>query len=381
MDNERVSRRRLLAATGAALVAGCAEAPAASETGSPGGQSPGVGSQSGSDQSQSAANNPYTEVYRETIGSVVSIRTFDGGGQRSQGSGWVFDDGHVVTNQHVVDGATDFELRFSQGDWRTADIAGADVYSDLAALSVDDVPDYGESLALVEADPPVGTEVVALGNPFGFRESVSAGIVSGVDRSLPGANNFSIPDAIQTDAAVNPGNSGGPLVNLAGDVVGVISSAGGENLGFAISAGLAGRVVPALVSDGQYDHAYMGVSLLPVTPTVAEANDLDRARGVLVVEVVDGEPSDGVLQGSEDEFVDGQQIPTGGDVVVALDGTEVVTLADLSTYLALNTSPGDDMQTTVIRDGEETTVTLTLGERPPPSSSPSFVDASNNVER
>jgi S1-C subfamily serine protease len=298
-------------------------------------------------------------VYQETIDSVVTIRVSGVGG--GQGSGWVYDDRHVVTNQHVVGDAPEAVVEFTNEQWTDGTVVGTDAYSDLAVLRVSSMPDRARALPLAAGDPPIGTPVVALGTPFGRESSVSAGIVSGVDRTLPARNNFSIPDAIQTDAPVNPGKSGGPLVDLDGTVVAVINS-GQRTLAFGISAALTRRVVPELITSGEYRHALMGVQLRTVVPPIAEANDLDRSSGVLVVEVRPDGPSAGVLRGSES--ADG--VPAGGDVIVAMDGQRIPLLGALSSFLALNTRPGDTIPVTVIRDGERTTVDLTLGVRPPP---------------
>jgi S1-C subfamily serine protease len=310
----------------------------------------------------------YTAVYRETITSVVLVRVYGAGGPIGQGSGFVYPDGsHVVTNQHVVDGARSVRVRFEDGTWREARIRGTDVYSDLAVLTVE-TPPTAPALALVDDEPPVGTQVVALGAPFSFGGSVSAGIVSGVDRSLPSQTGFSIPDAIQTDAAVNPGNSGGPLVTLDGRVAAVINSGQGENVNFGISAALTRRVVPALVATGDYDHAYMGVRLVEVTPAVARANGLADARGILVADVLPNGPAAGTLRGSGGERTAlGQRVPVGGDVILALDGRPTPTQAALASHLAIRTSPGDVLETRIVRDGEGRTVSFELGARPPPS--------------
>jgi S1-C subfamily serine protease len=311
----------------------------------------------------------YTAVYRETIPSVVLVRVYGAGGPIGQGSGFVSPDGsHVVTNQHVVDGARSVRVRFQDGTWETARIRGTDVYSDLAVLATG-TPAAVTALSLVDGEPPIGTEVVALGAPFSLGGSVSAGIVSGVDRSLPSQTGFRIPDAIQTDAAVNPGNSGGPLVSLDGRVVAVINSGQGENVNFGISAALTRRVVPALVDEGEYDHAFMGVRLIEVTPAIARANDLDAARGVLVADVLPDGPATGTLRGSDDEATAlGQRVPVGGDVILALDGTPTPTRAALASYLAIRTSPGDRLAVTFLRDGRERRRSFELGPRPPPSS-------------
>ncbi|MDG5774944.1 trypsin-like peptidase domain-containing protein [Haloarculaceae archaeon H-GB2-1] len=367
MDRAGNSRRRFLAACGAALgasTAGCAYAPQSTASDATANEQP---TQTPAEEALPDSDASYTQAYRNTVESVVEIRVKTASGSFGQGSGFVYDDRHLVTNQHVVDGASDVHVRFHDGGWQRADLAGADVYSDLAVLEIRDRPDSASPVSLVESDPAIGTEVIAIGNPFGYTGSVSAGIVSGVDRTLPAANGFSIPDAIQTDAAVNPGNSGGPLVTLDGDGVGVINAGSGDNIGFAISAPLINRVAPSLVARGSYDHSYMGVRLMSVTPLVADANDLDRALGVYIDDVLSGSPSDGVLQGSDGQTtIDGQQVPTGGDVITRLDDTPVPTRQALSSFLALETSPGSTVSVELQRDGSRQTVELTLGSRPEP---------------
>ena len=297
----------------------------------------------------------YTQVYRETIGSVVSIRVTSPGGQRGgQGSGFVYDPRHVVTNAHVVGEAERVEIGFDRGATRTGRVVGRDLRADLAAVRVERRPDYATPLSLVEEEPAVGTQVAAIGNPFGLDGSMTAGIVSAVDRLIPSpqGRGVRIPNGIQTDAPVNPGNSGGPLVNLDGVVVGVINSGGGENIAFAISAPYVRKVVSALISEGEYEHPYMGVSLVPVTPGLAREESLRNTRGLFVREVLSGSPSDGTLR--------------AGDVLLAVDGTRVGSREALSSYLELETSPGDTVTLTVRRNGERRQVDLTLGARPEP---------------
>ncbi|MDS0222534.1 trypsin-like peptidase domain-containing protein [Haloarcula sp. S1AR25-5A] len=358
---QSLSRRAMLGALGTAVAAtaGC--------------QTPGMGSESSedsADQSSQAATDQsdsvYTDVYQEVADAVVSIRVYAETTVGGQGSGFLIDDEHIVTNEHVVAGGSEYYVRFADTGWRSATVVGADVYSDLAVLRVGSTPDV-TPLSFVETEPTVGTEVVAIGNPFGLSGSVSAGIISGVDRTLQSANNFSIADAVQTDAPVNPGNSGGPLVTLDGDVVGVINSGGGDNVAFAISAPLTQRVVPSLIQTGDYDHPYMGVGLQSVSPRIAEANNLDPGSGVYISRVVDGGPAAGVLQGSDGSTtVSGTEIPTGGDVVRQMDETPTPTRQALGSFLALETSPGETVDVLVERDGTQETVELTLGTRPEP---------------
>ncbi|ELZ03751.1 S1C family serine protease [Natrialba aegyptia] len=328
------------------------------------------GSETGSD-SGTESESPYTEIYDESIDDVVLVvvgGTGDGTGTENQqgglGSGFVVDD-HVITNAHVVGEASDVELQFRDEQWRTGSVVGADPHSDIAVIEVDDFPDIVNGLSFADDDPVIGQEVLALGNPLGLDASVSQGLVSGIDRSLPSPTGFAIPAAIQTDAPVNPGNSGGPLVTLDGDVLGIVFAGASQTIGFAISALLAERVVPQLIDTGTYEHAYMGVGVLPVGPRIAEANDLDEPRGVLVAETVPDSPADGVLEPvSEETTVDGTPVPVGGDVIVAIEGEPIPNEDRLSTVLALDTSPEDTIEIEIVRDGDHQTVDLTLEERP-----------------
>jgi S1-C subfamily serine protease len=312
-------------------------------------------------ESPSGTDSPYEAVYRAAIGSVVFV-----GSDTGSGSGFVHD-GVVVTNQHVVGDAETVDVRFENGDWNTAGVTATDVYADLAVLSTE-IPDEAASLSFVESIPPVGAEVLALGSPFGLESSVSAGIVSGRNRSLPNEQTgFSIPNTVQTDAGLEPGNSGGPLVTMEGKVAGIAVAGAGATVGFAVSPLLARRILPELIETGSYEHPYLGIRLLEVTPDIAAANDLDEVRGVLVVETAADGPTDGVLRGVDGETtVDGRPVPVGGDVLVELAGNSIESKADLGTTLALELSPGDRVPATVVREGEPREVTLRIGARPEP---------------
>ncbi|WP_455449729.1 S1C family serine protease [Natrinema thermotolerans] len=347
-----VSRRRLLTATCGAVVAGTAGCLARSADSEP------------PDPTEStaatAADNAYGTVYEDAIDSVVEIRT-----PKGSGTGFAFDESHVVTNAHVVGTASVVEVRFADGQWRSGSVAGADAHSDLAAVAVEDPPSSATPLPFVDDPPAVGREVIAIGNPFDLEGTITTGIVSGVDRSIPAPTGYSIPDAIQTDAAVNPGNSGGPLLTLEGAVAAVINSGGGDNVGFGISAALTERVVPDLVEEGAYDHSFLGASFTDVTPAVASANDLADRGGLLVVDIVGGGPAAGVLEPSPGtEYTGRGRVPAGGDVLLAVNGTALATKEDLESYLALETRPGDTVELTVRRDGTERSVSLELGTRP-----------------
>lgn len=363
------TRRGFVAAVGTAAVAGCTgPASDGAQTGEPTATERPT-ERDGTTGDGRGDSRAYAAVAESVSESVVRVQMYDGGGRAGQGSGFLHR-GHVVTNEHVVFGGDAVELQYPDESWHDAEVVGTDPYSDLAVitpgrdLAGNDAP---AQLELVEDTPPIGTEVLAFGAPFGLGGSVSQGIVSGRNRSLPAPNNFQIADVVQTDAAVNPGNSGGPLVTLEEEVVGVVTATQGENVGLAVSAPLADRVVPALIEDGTYEHSYIGVQVSPVTPTIAEENDLDSTRGVYITDVVPDGPSAGVLEGATDsEIVGGQQIPLGGDVVRGLDDTEIVSNEDLSRFLALQTSPGETIRARVYRDGEMVTETITVGTRPPP---------------
>jgi len=370
MPADRPSRRRFLHSLGAMAVlglAGCVESPTGDVATSASEQSAPTTNTTVENQVDEPATDDrsrYADVYRSVSDSVVQIRVITPFGTAGTGSGFVYDERHLVTNEHVVSNAEELYVRYPSTGWREASVVGTDSDSDLAVLSVDEHPPAAGSLSLVADEPAVGTEVVAIGNPYGLSGSVSAGIVSGVDRTLSSPGEFSIPDTIQTDAAVNPGNSGGPLVNLEGEVVGVISAGQGDNIGLAISSALTRKVVPALIETGSYEHPYLGIRLLDVTPAVAEANDLSEASGVYVTETIEGDPSDGVLQGATEEtVVNGQSIPVGGDVITHIEGEPTPTSQQLGSVLALETQVGQPATIRVLRDGATETLEVTIGSR------------------
>nr|WP_049918548.1 trypsin-like peptidase domain-containing protein [Haloferax larsenii] len=317
-------------------------------------------------------------LYRDVIPSVVSV--YVGGQRRAGGAGsaFVYDDQHLVTNEHVArlaDGSDTgrVELRFADGSWRVGDVVGTDAYTDLAVVAVDDLPADVGSLPLATQNPAPGRQVAALGNPLGLDGSISAGIVSGSNRSLPTSNGFAIPDVVQTDAPINPGNSGGPLVGRIADeesdpayeVVGVNRAKQGDNIGFAISPAIASRIVPDLVAEGRYRHSYLRARTLDVTPTVAEANGLDAPRGVLVVNAVGPDGGEAFLNGCHEAVAHrGAEIPVGGDVIVAIEGNPVRTHEELMRYLITETRPGEPVAVDVYRDGDPATLVVELDERP-----------------
>lgn len=354
MPPNELTRRQVVRGTGALVGAGAAGCTAVE---------PPRGESGGNPEAASdvTGTERFVELYDDIAGGVVelSLPAPEEPFQERGGSGFLIGTEQLVTNAHVVGSADSVDVRFRDHDWREGSILATDPHSDLAIIDVEDVPEYAHDLSLGTDIPEIGLPVMAIGSPFGFGGSASTGIVSGVNRSLPSPSGFSIPAAIQTDAAVNPGSSGGPLVNLDRDVMGVVFAGTGQNVGFAISAPLAERVVPVLRAGDEYEHAYVGVVLVEITPRLADANELDRVYGVYVDDVLGGSPADGVLRGTTD-----QESVVGGDVIVGIDGADIPHLNALSTHLALETAPDDTIEISVIRNGEEEAVGLTLGTRP-----------------
>jgi serine protease Do len=300
--------------------------------------------------------------------------------QQGLGSGFVWDaEGHIVTNNHVVDGADRITVTFHDGTTMPGEVIGSDPDSDLAVVRVDELPDGITPLQLADSSQvQVGELAIAIGNPFGLEGTMTLGIISAVGRSLPVQSGvfqgptYTIPDVIQTDAPINPGNSGGVLVDDSGQVIGVTAAIespvrANAGIGFAIPSNIVQQVMPALIETGRYEHPWLGISGVSLNPGLAEAMDLDSGqRGVLVVDVVSGSPADEAgLRGSDRQAtVEGQQLPVGGDVIVAIDDQQVREFDDLVAFLARNTQAGQQVTLTLLRDGEEVEVDVTLAARP-----------------
>jgi putative serine protease PepD len=270
------------------------------------------------------------------------------GTAQAQGSGFVYDtSGHVVTNAHVVDGARSVKVRFSNGSTYSATVVGVDASTDLAVLKVDAPSSAFHPLALADSSQlAVGDVVVAIGSPFGLENSVTAGIVSALGRSMQAPNGYTINGSIQTDAAINHGNSGGPLLDLAGKVVGVNAqieseSGGNDGVGFAIPSNTVRSIVGQLLENGSVEHAYLGVA---VTATS------DGSAGAQLAEVRSGTPAADA----------GLQV---GDVITAVDGHTVSGAAALQSAIDAK-RPGDKVIVDYARNGAHHTVTVTLGTRP-----------------
>jgi S1-C subfamily serine protease len=325
------------------------------------------------------------ELFRKVENSVVQITVMDEGssvfdsGERL-GSGFVYDgEGHVITNNHVVEGASRISVTFPDGSIYKAKTVGTDPYTDLAVIKIDVPKDRLFPLPLDDSSGlEVGQQVVAIGNPFGLSGSMTSGIISQLGRLLPlDVGGFSIPDVIQTDAAINPGNSGGPLLDLRGAVVGVnsaISSSTGEfsGVGFAIPSNTVKKIIPVLIKDGKYRHPWLGVSGTDLTPEIAEALNLNLTKGFLVIDVVVNSPADksGVKGGDKQITIEGRQIRLGGDVIVSIDDSPVRKIDDILVYMQREKSVGDEIILDIIRDQKPVQIKITLSERPGPSETP-----------
>ena len=334
----------------------------------------------------SALENQIIEVYEIAAPAVVNItnrsyaynRFMGTVPQEGSGSGFIYDgEGHIVTNYHVVENAEQLLVTMASGETFEAEIVGTDATNDLAVIRVDATADLPEPLHIGDSDSlRVGQFVVAIGNPFGLEQTLTTGVVSAVGRVIesPEDNRF-IGEAIQTDAAINPGNSGGPLLDLSGRVIGVnsqIISASGTSsgVGFAVSASTVRRVVPELISSGEYPHPWLGVQLLSLTSgnlsALQEAGiDVAVEAGALVLEVVPGGPADraGILGGSHVVGIGNYRVPVGGDIVVAIDGWPLNDSQDLTVYLETEKTGGDTVELTILRDGEEKVVPVLLEVR------------------
>ena len=324
----------------------------------------------------------YVDLYEQVNPGVVAINVYSDETAGGQGSGFLFDlDGHILTNYHVVESADQLEVIFSSGYRTIGEIVGTDIDSDLAVVGVDVPEEELHPLALGSStNVKVGQTVVAIGNPYGLSGTMTVGIVSARGRLLESmreastGSNFSSADLIQTDAAINPGNSGGPLLNLNGEVIGInrairtngedgVLTLSNSGIGFAVPIDIVKRVTPYLIENGSYSYPYLGiVSREELTLAERELLGLPvNTQGAYVISVAEGGPAEkgGLLGGTLET-----ELPTGGDLIVAADGQEIRSFSDLLSYLVTYKSPGEDMDVTVLRDGEELTFTVTLTARP-----------------
>jgi 2-alkenal reductase len=327
-----------------------------------------------------ALQDALTALYETTNPSAVFIIVYqDNGAADAQpprplgsGSGFVYsDEGHIITNNHVVAPGNSYEIVFADGERRFGELIGADPDSDLAVLQADDLPERAAPLTLARMeDVRVGQLAVAIGSPFGEQGSMTLGIISGLGRSLPtqqrmAQTTYSLPQVIQTDTPINPGNSGGPLLNLDGEVIGVnaaIASATGTSsgVGFSIPVSIVRHIVPTLIEEGEVVYPYIGATFDGEISLVDQGfYGLSQTEGTYIIDIAPGGPADeaGLIAADPET---GQ----GGDLIVAVNGEAVGSFADLNSYLVLEGEVGETIELTVVRGDDTVTVPLTLGERP-----------------
>ncbi|ACL26448.1 S1C family serine protease [Chloroflexus aggregans] len=323
-------------------------------------------------------------VYREAGPSVVNITSrsisydffFNPVPRQGSGSGFFYDTaGHIVTNYHVVADADELQVTLADGRTVSAKIVGSDPSNDLAVIKVDLPADEIRPLPIGDSTQVyVGQFVLAIGNPFGLERTLTFGIISALGRVIESPNQRFIGEVIQSDVAINPGNSGGPLLDLSGRVIGVnsaILSPSGANagIGFAISARTVQRVVPVLIREGRYPHPSLGVRLIELTPQRAAlferaGMNLPTKQGLLIAELIEGGPAARAgLRGPQQVVRVGNWIlPVGGDIIVAINGRSITSSQELLVYLETETQVGETVQVTVIRDGRERIIPVTLAE-------------------
>jgi S1-C subfamily serine protease len=337
------------------------------------------------DGSTAISDSTLTSIYERVNPGVVSIFISTAEGEAS-GSGFVYDTaGHILTNYHVVEGATSIEVDFPSGLKVNGTVTATDLDSDLAVITVDVPASALTPLPLGDSDAlKVGQMVVAIGNPFStFSSTMTLGIVSAKGRILDSIrtdssqNTFTAGDIIQTDAAINPGNSGGPLLNMNGEVIGInraIQTTGttsdgtpvNSGIGFAVSINIVKRVLPTLIKGEQYDYPYIGISSSPYDYTLDQwkALGITQTSGAYISDITAGGPAEqaGLKGGTTQTSI--ANLLAGGDLITAVDGKPVIVYGDLISYIFTTKSPGDQIKLTIIRDGKQMEVPLTLGKRP-----------------
>lgn len=323
------------------------------------------------------------DIYERAAPGVVRVNrtsnstTFADPQASGLGSGFVIDKtGHIVTNYHVVEGASAVNVSFSNRDTVRAEIVGTDPSTDLAVLRVETSANALTPLPLGNSDKVrVGDPVVAIGNPFGLDRTVTSGIVSALQRLITAPNSFAIDHVIQTDAPINPGNSGGPLLNARGQVVGVntqietgtgSSATGNVGIGFSVPSNTVKDVVAQILRTGRVEHAYLGISGQAVNSDLAETYNLPVKAGVLVGSVTDGSGADkaGLQGGAREVVVAGETYVLGGDIIVGFGGQKISSIEELRDAIA-GRKPGDKVTVVIYRDGDKSSVTVTLGRQPP----------------
>ena len=324
------------------------------------------------------------DVYRRASQAVVNITTqtlrsdffYGVYPEEGTGSGVVWDQvGHIVTNYHVIEGASEIVVSFGEGVEMPAQVVGVDPPDDVAVLRVDQLPDGVTSLPLGDSDGlQVGQWAIAIGNPFGqFERTLTVGVISAINRTLALENNRVLRGVIQTDAAINRGNSGGPLLDSSGRLIGVntaIFSPTGTSagVGLAIPVSKLQRIVPVLISTGRFPHPWLGIEGLgyPLTPELVQALNLPVTEGVLIAQVYDNSPAQqaGIRTATQQGIVGRSRYLVGGDVLTAIDDVAVRTWEDLNAYLQEKTEVGQTVTLTLWRGDQQIQVEVVLGDEP-----------------
>ena len=341
-----------------------------------------------SSSSPSSPSSSFANVFKRVENSVVQITStrsdpnqvtiINGVPATSRstalGSGFVYDNqGHIITNNHVIDGATTADVTFTDGNTYSAKVIGKEPDADIAVLQITDNFSEEKVMPLPIANSSSlrpGDQLIAIGNPFGLSGTITTGIVSGEGRLLPNPDTgFSIPNIIQTDAAINPGNSGGPLLNMQGQVIGmntaILSRTGSySGVGFAIPSNTIAKEVPLLIKGGTYVHPWLGIAGGKITPDIAQSAGLPRNyKGVVVGSVQPGSPADKAGLQPLTQDISGSNTHIG-DIITAIDGHPTRQIDDIINYVDSNKNVGDNVKLTINRNGQTTDVTATLQARP-----------------
>ncbi len=317
------------------------------------------------------------DIFEKTEEGVVSItvqKQTELGGVGAFGSGFVYDtQGHIITNNHVVEDSSSITVTFVDGKSYKAHVVGTDPFADIAVIQIPADSSILRPLPIGDSSQlRVGEKVTAIGNPFGLSGSMTAGVVSQMGRLLPSQESgFSIPDVIQTDAAINPGNSGGPLLNMKAQVIGIttaIFSNGGDfsGIGFAVPSKTISKIVPYLIEDGEYKQSWIGITTLDVSPDLAEIMELEHAKGVMVMTVVKDSPADkaGLKGSSQTATFEKIEYKVGGDIILSIDDKDVRKIEDILIHLQREKNVGDEIDLGILRDGQPMNITLKLEQRP-----------------
>jgi len=293
--------------------------------------------------------------------------------QEGTGSGFVIDEeGHIVTNNHVVAGAEEVEVTLGDGAVLSAKVIGTDPYNDLAVLKINAAAAELTPVELgTSANLRVGQRAIAIGNPFGLDRTLTVGVISSLGRIIERQGELPLGEAIQTDAAINPGNSGGPLLNSQGQVIGVNTAiksptGGSVGIGFAVPVDTVKRVVPELIEKGYYAHPWLGFEAYSIVPRLVRGLDLPVQEGLLIARIYRNGPAHkaGLRGASKEVRIGNHIVGAGGDIITALNGTAVGSMEDLTIYLETKTRIGEGLTLTIWREGNEQQMEITVGERP-----------------